>query len=159
MVDLSDGALWTKIFEQQYTAQPILGEPNKFKAIPLILLPYTFDVHSVAIECLVDNAKPTWRHGGEITQAIRASDASDIGYFTVSKNYELRINDTTLIQFDKYSIYFRIILSVPKWFSSVLIKVWVFTGIEPVNSIQEQLDTIKTQLNRIEQNINTQIGQ
>lgn len=159
MVDLSDGTLWTKIFEQQYTAQPILNEPNKFKPIPIILLPYTFDIHVVAIECLVDNAKPTWKYGGEVAQAIRATDASDIGYFTVLKNYELKINDTTLIQFDKYSIYFRIILSVPKWFSNVLIKAWVFTGAEPINNIEQQLDDIKKQLDRIEQSMTTTTGQ
>lgn len=158
-MDLSDGTLWLKVFEQQYTAQPILEEPEKFKPLPLILVPNTFDVHTVAIGCLVSNAKPTWKYGGEVYQAIRATDISDIGYFTVSKKHELRINDTTLIQFQNYSYYFRIFLDLPKWFADAFIQVWVFTGTQPTDNVQEQLDAIKIQLDRIEQNINTTTGQ
>ncbi len=155
MIDLSDGTLWTKVFEQQYIAQPIPDKPGKFQPIPLILFPNTFDVHVVAISCVVPNSKPTWSYGGKVYQTIRATNDSDIGYFNLSKNYNLRINEATLVQFEEYSIYFRILYLAPEWFSEIFLSAWVYTGTPPTNTIEERLENVEIQLDRIEYKIDS----
>lgn len=158
-VDLSDGLEWSKVFEQAYFAQTIPDRPNKFKPIPIITVPDFIYSHTIAIAVIVTNSKSSWRFGGKMAQAIKVSDESDIGYFTAYKTYALRINDTTLVQLDKLSEYLKVVLYIPKWFTEVYVGVWSFIGEAPANTVEEQLADIKTQLNRIEGEINVVTGQ
>lgn len=78
MIDLSNGSEWLKVYEQQKFAQPIAGKPNKFKPIPLTIIPDFIESSFVAISVLVNNSKPNWTYGGKAFQIIQVSSPSDI---------------------------------------------------------------------------------
>lgn len=154
-IDLSDGTRWRKIFEQIYFAEPIGGQRNKFRPIPLVIVPTFLDTHIIAVTVFNQQSKPTWSLGGRVFQLIQVSDQSDLGIFRPNKVYSLFINNTSSITFDKLSPTYRVGIQIPKWFIEAYVNVWQYIGSEEFSTIEDKLSDIDTTLNQVNSKVDT----
>lgn len=157
MADLSNGANWLKIYDQFHVAQLRPDQPEKHYPIPPIVIPTVLDNYTVGVFSRPSNPKVTWNFGGKVYPLITVSNDISIGKY--NESYPVGINETTIFKVSKIFTYYKLLVQIPKWFVDVYLQVWVFTGIEPVNTIDQRLDDIKIQLNRIEEGINTTSSQ
>ena len=158
MIDLSNGADWVKIYDRFHVAQVNPSKTGKYYPIPYVLIPTYLDSYTIAVSANTTQFKPTWKLGGRIYPIIEINN-SDIGQARSNKFYSISINQPTVLKIQRVSTYYRIIVDVPQWFLDAYIQVWVFNGIEPVDTLEQKVDNIQAQLNRIEQQLDTSSSQ
>lgn len=151
MLDLSNGANWTQIYNQRHYAQTMSNYSNKHLPILPITIPAVIDRHVIAVLSSPVNPKPTWDLGARIHPII---NVSGIGRMWSSKSYFVGINEPTMIQMVNLGSSYQVGIDVPDWFTEVLYQVWVFQG-EVVKTIEETLKDLQNQLLRIEYKVDS----
>ena len=158
MADLSNGANWLKIYDQFHVAQPRPDQPGRYYPILPIIIPSVLDNYIVAVFSKPSNPKPSWTFGGKVYTLLDVN-GSDISIGRYNKYHPLGINETTMFKINRVSTYYKLLVQVPSWFIDVYLQAWVFIGEEPIESLEQKVDNIQVQLNRIEEQLNTTTGQ
>lgn len=158
MTDLSNGNDWIKIYDQFHVAQAVPGKPGKFYPLQGIVIPTPVDQKTIAVAISTTNAKPSWQFGGRVFSIISVI-GSDIGNARTQKYHAVYLDQPTIIQMTRYAIRYQIGIGIPSWFESAYIQAWAFVGVEPTDTLEQKVDNIQIQLNRIEEQLNTTTGQ
>lgn len=152
MTDLSNNADWVKIYDQVTVAEQNPQRPDKHYPIPVLVVSDSIDSHTIAVRSSCTNGKPSWRFGATVFPVISIGDL-EFGNARTQRHYSVSYNLTTIFRLDRISTYYRVGVLVPNYFDDVHLRVWVFVGVEDIQTIDEKLDQLQVDLTRIEAKI------
>jgi hypothetical protein len=152
ILQLGNTANWSQVFSSTVAAYQIGN--GKYAPIPKIVIPTQLESPILAVYISCNPNKPTWKFAGWLSQSVFTG--LTIGGVTDAENVQRRkiwLNKITLVRLEKLANSYSIDFEVPKWFESVSIQVWEYTG--TVEDSTEQLirEIRENELKRIEQKV------
>lgn len=147
--NIADWVLRVNLYKAAQTYQ----EDGKIKYIPIppLSLNAQLNARFIAVGILVQNAKPTWNHGGFLNQLYPFSlntNVSPLGR-AITESRILLINKVKIIQFPRISgASYQLLYSPQKWFRDVRIKVWQYRGTE-ANFTEDTLYQINQKVDQL----------
>jgi len=135
-MDLSSSDDWSLIYEQTLSGSQL----------PNFLIPANFTSQILAIYISVPNASSTWHTGGWLNQQPQTAELVDSS--TTWNSYSKRLSlGGNIISFPNEFDSYEIEINFPKWFDSVFIAIWQYSGF--LNSEITTIDTIATNVSEI----------
>jgi hypothetical protein len=147
VLQLGNSANWEQVYFSTVNAAQV--NPQSHTPIPLIVVPVQLESPILAVYVSCTPPKPTWYFAGWLNQKVFTG--LTVGGVTDAENVQRRkiwLNKITLIRLDKLSDSYSITFSVPKWFQSISLQVWEYTG--PIDNPDYALEKIVIDLQRIE---------
>lgn len=142
---------WNDVYFQTINAYQI--NSTRYAPIPRITVPVQLNspVLAVYITCTPNN--PNWYFAGFLGQKIFTG--LTVGGSPDAENVQRRklwLNKLTIIRLEKLTDAYSISLDVPKWFQSISVNLWEYTG--DINDSTELLiEELTADIARIEQKI------
>jgi hypothetical protein len=141
-----------KIHDRFYTAQLKPNSTNQYYSLPPIVLSSIIDFFIIAVRVDISQDKPQWRYGGRVFQVVTVSN-SDLVLTRISNYYPIPLKQATVITLPNISDYYRIGIDFPKWFIDVQLEVWVYLENASLGTLDEKVNQLQEQLNRVEQKV------
>lgn len=148
ILDVSNSSNWEKVYQASFTAVAIQGVRNQFLPIPSVVIPNSFNRHTLAVGASSFQAKPTWHLGFWLSMNVQLlgigkAEAS-------SKSIPLGLS---LIRFPQISSTYTLTANIPRWHKEMEIEIWQYVGSEL--DVKDDIADIKSDLSRIETKIDT----
>jgi hypothetical protein len=152
ILNLGNPDNWNQVYNT--TVAALLIGNGRYAPIPKIAVPIQLESPILAVYISCSPNKPTWKFGAWLNQNIFTG--LTIGGLTDAENVQRRkiwLNKISLARLDKLSENYAVSFDIPKWFESVSISLWEYTGIIS-DSTEELINEIRdNELPRIEQKI------
>lgn len=146
ILDLSNSNNWVSVYQANFAAVPIQGVRNQFTPIPVIVIPNSFDSHTLAVGASSFQTKPTWHLGFWLSMNVQLPGIGKAEAY--NKSIPLGLN---IVRFPHISSTYTLRASIPRWHKEMSIEIWKYVGSEV--DIRDELIEIKSDLSRIETKI------
>jgi len=158
-MDFANNLNWDLVLRQTYFSQLNPAYPKGFIPIPSKLI--QVDRYTIAIGTSSAQAKPTWRVGAFVVPRLSFSVSSTSVYPRLvrsDKSQNVYLNQLTLLQFKDFGLTpYALEISFPPWMRELSIEIWKYQGDDDARPLQEVVADIKTDLDRIELNLDNHI--
>lgn len=171
MWDLATRENWELILSEGRTVvytNNTLPSQDKYKYTPISPIYTTPNSHILLIGTQSNSALAHWFLGARATQYLFVSPSTNSALISGVQTSDVKrigLNRLTLVQFPNYNILpYTLQLEIPYWLEDIYIEVWEYQGNYADENQQHddlilRLDSIKTQLDRIEDQLNATTGQ
>lgn len=146
ILDLGNSANWDAIWSQAASG-------TTTRPIDPVTVPFLIEQHIIAVLVSSSAIKPTWKWGGYLSKRIRLGLTVGGLPDTDSVNKrKLFVNRVQLFIFPQLSPDYGLEVEFPKWFTSVNLNVWAYTGSigdtteQKIEQLQVTVDEINAKL-------------
>lgn len=145
ILDLSNSSNWEKVYQGSFVAVVIQGVRNQTLPIPAVVIPNSFERHTLAVGASSFQTKPTWHTGFWLSMNVQLPG---IGKAEAdSKTIPLGLS---IVRFPSISTQYTLTANIPRWHKEMSIEIWQYVGSELE---RDDLADIKSDLSRIETKI------
>lgn len=152
LVDLQSQGNWVQVFNESRRGVQVTD--TDFAPIPAFELGFLFEVHILAVRCLSNSAKPTWRFAGKLDQRFQIGTGGAASPLPVvnASSRTVRLNKSALIQFQHLTSNYQLAFEPAHWLKDVQLTVWEYRG--PVSdTTEEKIDLVLDATDRIEERL------
>ncbi len=141
---------WVQVYNEYRAADVVVD--RSFTPIPAFELGFLFESHILAVRCLSNSAKPTWRFAGKLDQRFQLGTGGAASPLPVvnASSRTVRLNKSALVQFQHLTSNYQLVFEPAHWLKDVQLTVWEYRG--PVSdTTEEKIDLVLDATDRIEE--------
>lgn len=146
ILDLSNSSNWEKVYQGNFVAVVIQGVRNQTLPIPSVVIPNSFNSHTLAVGASSFQTKPTWHLGFWLSMNVQLPGIGKAEAY--SKSIPLGLS---IVRFPAISSTYTLTANIPRWHKEMSIEIWQYVGSE--FDVRDELTDIKSDLSRIETKI------
>lgn len=153
LLDLTVQGNWVKVYDEVRAASVVVD--RSFTPIPAFELGVLLESHILAVRCLSDSAKPTWRFAGKLDQRFQIGTGGAASPLPVvnASSRTMRLNKSALVQFQHLTSSYQLVFEPAHWLKDVQLTVWEYRG-QVSDTTEEKIDLVIDATDRIEQRLN-----
>ena len=152
VLNLQSQGNWVNVYSEDRTARQVTD--TNFAPIPAFEIGFLFEAHILAVRCLSDSAKPTWRFAGILNQAFQIGTGGGVSPLPVvsGSSQTMRLNRSSLVQFERLTSNYQLVFEPAYWLKDIRLTVWEYRGLVS-DTTEEKIGLVLNATNRIEERL------
>jgi hypothetical protein len=154
ILDLSNAANWSDLYEYSETAIPYVVGSARFYPMPEQEIPVSVERRILAAYASSDAAEPHWKSAGWLNQQIATGlTVGGIPEGRSTTGRRILLDRVNLIDFPLLASTYGLTFKPHYWLRDVSLRLWEYTGPD-IDPLADQIDLVRIDLLRTEAKVN-----